>query len=38
MYIFRDQAARLAGNLGATAGSLLNSGWNAFNQMKESYS
>ena len=34
----RDSASRLANSGMAAAGSLMQSGWNAFNQMKESYS
>ena len=35
---FRDSASRLANSGMAAAGNLMQSGWNAFNQMKESYS
>ena len=34
----RDSASRLANSGMAAAGNLMQSGWNAFNQMKESYS
>lgn len=34
----KDSASRIASSAAATAGSLLQSGWSAFNNMKESYS
>jgi len=34
----KDSASRMASSAAATAGSLLQSGWSAFNNMKESYS